>query len=265
MPPVYLVPFPGKSDKLRTELNELGVVFEEDGIFFKAQNSPLIQVCTNKGLCRIQDKASALSMLDLPITAGSKVWDCCSGAGGKALLLRQVYPETELFCSDKRKNILDNLQQRFALAGMPAPHVSAVDLSENIDQLTFPGFSIRSPYFDVVIADVPCSGSGTWRHNPEQAHFFDPDNLLKIQSLQKQIIRHAVSFLKPQGLLVYVTCSVFEFENEEMSDWCISELGLDRGFQGYLGRKAENADYMFRAVFRKKAGSNGVISPADQD
>ncbi|TXH57956.1 MAG: hypothetical protein E6Q89_03960 [Bacteroidia bacterium] len=68
--------------------------------------------------------------------------------------------------------------------------------------------------FDHIICDVPCSGSGTWARTPEQLYFFDPNKLEDFSTLQTTIAQNAIPYLKAEGRMLYITCSVFKQENE---------------------------------------------------
>jgi len=96
----------------------------------------------------------------LPVTIKS-VWDCCAASGGKSLLLLDQYPKIELTVSDIRTSILQQLKVRFKQAGISNYQSLVLDLT----QQDFPNTATQ---FDLVIADVPCTGSGTWARTPEQ-------------------------------------------------------------------------------------------------
>ncbi len=245
-PPVYLLPFPGMTPECQAALTNASIHYEEDGDFLKTGSSPVIQLLIDQGLCRIQDKGSSATVRNLPIEPGANVWDCCSGAGGKSLTIQQYYDGVTLTCSDNRPTILPNLLKRFQAAGFAVPETLVVDLVSNPLQIDLPDNT-----FDVVLLDLPCSGSGTWRHNPEQAHFFDSGKLEELTLLQKGITTNTLGKLKTDGILVYITCSVFRRENEENVAWLTENPELELLGQEYLGGSETDADYFFRAIFKK--------------
>jgi len=105
--------------------------------------------------------------------------------------------------------------------------------------------------FDGIIADVPCSGSGTWARSPELLSSFSEQSLFdKFVPLQRNIIRNLTAALKPQSSLVYITCSVFREENEENIAYFEKNLGLKSISATYLEGSDKGADSMFIAVLQ---------------
>lgn len=174
--------------------------------------------------------------------------DCCSGAGGKSLLLKTLEPSIKLSVSDVRKTILHNLQKRFELYHLKAPEIFCMDWTsaENI-QRQMPGKKI-----DAIICDVPCTGSGTWARTPEEMYFFDAATLSNTTNLQLTISTHAASILKPGGKMVYITCSVFRQENEMVVQQLIENTGLILEEMNFINGIPIHADCMFVAVLRKR-------------
>jgi 16S rRNA (cytosine967-C5)-methyltransferase len=253
--PVYLVANTGREKELCNVLSKKDIPFEEDGSLIKTGNSPELEGLVSQGLARVQDKGTALSLAGIALSGN--VWDCCSGAGGKSLYIAQNSKNTNLFCSDIRPGILENLAQRFELAGFRKPKTAAIDLQKKPAKLRFDNKDISSGFFDTIIADVPCSGSGTWRHNPEQAHFFDGAGLQAITQLQQQIVSNALPYLKENGRLVYITCSVFQCENEENVAQICKANDLVVESTTYTGGLEEDSDYIFRAVLKRRSDHLG--------
>jgi 16S rRNA (cytosine967-C5)-methyltransferase len=168
-------------------------------------------------------------------------WDCCAASGGKSILLKDHLPQIELTVSDIRESIIVNLEKRFRQAGVKKYRKLAIDLSKN----TFPGKDV----FDIIICDAPCSGSGTWGRTPEQLYFFDKERIEYYASLQKKIIAKAVKNLNTEGYFVYITCSVFKKENEEVVQFVQKSLGLKLLNKTYLKGYNDRADTLFTALF----------------
>ena len=173
-----------------------------------------------------------------------KVWDCCAASGGKSILAYDINPTIKLTVSDIRPQILNNLEARFETAGITKYNAFVTDLSS-------PQSDIPNASFDVIIADVPCTGSGTWGRNPEQLFYFDEARIGEYALLQRSIITNAVHHLKPGGALVYITCSVFKQENEENVGFIEQELGLKCIRSGSIPGYELKADSMFAAVFKR--------------
>ena len=113
----------------------------------------------------------------------------------------------------------------------------------------------KVPYgsFDLIVADVPCSGSGTWACTPEQISQFDERSIEDYSILQRKILSNLIPQLAPNGYLLYLTCSVFAQENEEQVNYLMQKHSLisveKRMVKGYLHR----ADSMFAALFQRSA------------
>ncbi|HET9826847.1 MAG TPA: methyltransferase domain-containing protein [Chitinophagaceae bacterium] len=175
-----------------------------------------------------------------------KAWDCCAGSGGKSLLLYDLCPEVDLTVSDVRASILTNLEKRFAKAGIKRYTSFLVDLS-NLDS----PFTIDHSPFDLIICDAPCTGSGTWSRTPEQLYFFDDNKIDHYASLQRRIISNVIPHLKPGGFFIYITCSVFRKENEEMAQMIRQEYQFRFVNMDVLKGYDKKADTMFVSLFTK--------------
>jgi 16S rRNA (cytosine967-C5)-methyltransferase len=105
----------------------------------------------------------------------------------------------------------------------------------------------RLPLFDAVLADVPCSGSGTWSRTPEWLSYFSEDMLQRYVKNQKIIIGNAVKKLKTGGKLIYITCSVYADENEQNINWFLQNLPLKPDTQCYFQFSKAGGDTLFAA------------------
>ena len=194
----------------------------------------------------MQDRSSQRSLDGLHVPVGQSWWDCCAASGGKSLLLLDEYPVSELLVSDSRLSILRNLDARFEQAKVSLPYRKKIlDLSQPIAHL------MQNDAFDGIILDAPCTGSGTWGRTPEMLTQFNPSILTSFNTLQRDIARHVVPYLKSGGTLVYITCSVFLEENEAVADFIEKELGLIPLQQQVIAGYAQRADTMFVAQFKK--------------
>lgn len=171
-------------------------------------------------------------------------WDCCAASGGKSLMLHDLLPDASLTVSDVRPSILHNLRQRFQQAGIHNYQSFVADVSK--PPIQFPGKKI----FNVIIADVPCTGSGTWARTPEQSYFFKEEQIVIYARRQKLIVTNVLPYLQAGGLLVYITCSVFAAENEEVVTQ-LQTAGLQLLHSQYLQGYEMKADTLFIAVLQK--------------
>jgi 16S rRNA (cytosine967-C5)-methyltransferase len=179
-------------------------------------------------------------------------WDCCAASGGKSILAKDILGNIDLTVSDVRESILVNLKKRFEKAGIR-------NFNSFISDLAGEG-KIPAKSFDLVIADVPCTGSGTWSRTPEQLFYFNEEKIAEYASLQKKIVSRVVPTIKAGGYLLYITCSIFRRENEDMIAYLQKERHLRvvkmparmTGSDGELLKGYElKADTLFAALLQK--------------
>jgi 16S rRNA (cytosine967-C5)-methyltransferase len=208
-----------------------------------------LQLAQEQGYCFVQDLGSQMSVQHKCLlgTTPIRVWDACCGAGGKSLQLLSQNQHVSLVCSDTRKSILGNLKNRFRLAQLTQPMVFSFDpLTDSADHWAGP------EQFDRIILDVPCSGSGTWRRNPEERHQFRFSKLEALLPIQAQLMQKVSAKLKSGAYLIYITCSIFEKENEaQVAAFLDQHPEFELEEQGLVGGPTADADYLFRAVLKK--------------
>lgn len=176
-----------------------------------------------------------------------RAWDCCAASGGKSIMLYDLFPGIELTVSDIRESVLNNLRKRFHQAGIDEYRSLVLDLTKDTFDPVRPGH----PGFDFILADVPCTGSGTWSRTPEQLFYFDAQRIGEYAARQKKIVTHVISLLEPGGCLLYITCSVFRKENEEVVDYISKEHNLQVRGMKLLNGYDKKADTLFVALLRK--------------
>ncbi|MCC6286662.1 MAG: Fmu (Sun) domain-containing protein [Chitinophagaceae bacterium] len=173
-----------------------------------------------------------------------KVWDCCAASGGKSILAIDYLGNIDLTVSDIRASILTNLQSRFRRAGITRYKSFIADLSKR-------NIPADSSGYNLVICDAPCSGSGTWSRTPEQLFFWAEGDIVRYTDLQNKITSNIVSFIKPGGYLLYITCSVFRNENEKIVEMIREKFNLELIQMNVIRGYNEKADTMFGALLRK--------------
>ena len=172
------------------------------------------------------------------------VWDCCAASGGKSIMAKDKLGDIDLTVSDIRPTVLANLKKRFSEAGIKNYTLAAADLSA-------PGKNLPANRFDLIIADVPCTGSGTWGRTPERLSFFNEKETERYSQLQKKIVTTAIGCLQNNGHFLYITCSVFKKENEDMVNFIEDHFPVKLIAMKVLKGYALKADTMFAAMFRK--------------
>ncbi len=172
-------------------------------------------------------------------------WDSCAASGGKSLLLHALQPQIQLLVSDVRENSLHNLDQRFQSAGLKKYQKKVLDLMVNNE------LELHHYTFDGIILDAPCSGSGTWGRTPEMLCYFDQHRINFFQNLQKTIAANVIKYLKSGKPLIYITCSVFKQENEEVVAYLQEEHQLKLESMEVITGYLDKADTMFVARLLK--------------
>lgn len=207
-----------------------------------ANSTPVHELQSYASACfEIQDLNSQRCTFGFDLIAGDKWWDACSGSGGKSLALLDREPEIRLTVSDLRESTLENLKLRMKKASFRLSDIKILDLSK--DDPVLPG------QFDGIIADVPCTGSGTWARSPEILSSFDENSISeKYVPLQRKIVQNLTNALKPKKYLIYITCSVFKAENEDNIEYFEGKLNLKCLSKKYFEGSAVGADTMFMAI-----------------
>ena len=195
----------------------------------------------------VQDASSQLAAEFFDPKPQSRWLDCCCGAGGKSLVLVDKEPTVNLVVTDRRKSIVHNLKERFKGYGLRVPNAQITDAADPVALAS----TLGTGKFDGIICDVPCSGSGTWARTPEQLHFFNPAVLPEFQAVQAAIASNVARFLAPGGKLHYITCSVFEIENEAVVAKIARDSGLRVITMESINGLDRNSDSMFSAVLAR--------------
>lgn len=161
------------------------------------------------GEIEIQDEGSQLVALLVDARPGERIVDFCAGAGGKTLALAaQMHNRGHLIACDVNEGRLKRCAERLRRAGLH--NVETRVLASETDRWV----KRHKGGFDRVLVDAPCSGTGTWRRNPD-ARWRAPDlGLPALVALQARILASAARLVKPGGRLVYATCSLLADEND---------------------------------------------------
>jgi 16S rRNA (cytosine967-C5)-methyltransferase len=208
------------------------------------------------GAVEVQDEGSQLLALACGARSGETVIDLCAGAGGKTLALAaEMGNKGRLTASDTDRARLRRMQPRLQRAGITIieprllnPHREAEALAD------------LAGAADLVLVDAPCSGSGTWRRNPETRWRLTPGRLDQLLALQSRLLDLAGGLLRPGGRLVYAVCSLLEREGRGQaaaftarSALLPQPIGMDAGREAGTGRlltpAADGTDGFFIACW----------------
>lgn len=247
-PDLFLRLRPGKEKVVMQKLKQAGIDFKmiADTCLALPNASKIDEIIKLDEEAVIQDQNSQrtgelIKSEILNLKSEISVWDCCAGSGGKTIMAFDIDPKIKFTVSDTRESVLANLKKRFASAGIKNYESFVVDLANKS--------SILNLQSEIIIADVPCSGSGTWSRTPEQLYFFQERKIGEYSSLQKRIVSNAIAQLQPRGSLVYITCSVFKKENEDVAMHIKENFPLQLKQMEVLKGYDKKADSMFVAVF----------------
>lgn len=198
-----------------------------------------------EGLFEVQDEGSQLVALQIEAKPGDRILDYCSGSGGKTLAFApSMRGKGEIYLHDIRQGALREASKRLKRAGVQNAQVLPPE---------HPRLPTLRGKMDWVLVDVPCSGTGTLRRNPEMKWKIDESMIQRLVQEQRAIVEQAVRYLKPNGKLVYATCSILPQENEEQVAHFLAQfpLELEKPPLSILPTK-DGCDGFFSAMFRKK-------------
>ncbi|MDP8266567.1 MAG: RsmB/NOP family class I SAM-dependent RNA methyltransferase [Candidatus Aceula meridiana] len=260
-PPVWIRTQNDAQETVLEEFGELGIDFSRHEIVSNA-----VKISTGKfnardiesykkGLFEIQDLASQCLGLVCGASENQIWWDVCAGAGGKSLLIaNQMKGQGNVVATDKRADILKELQKRAERANFKNIQI------EDLDKVV-----LSQDNFDGVFVDAPCSCTGVWRRNPDLRWTAREDICEKSACTQKEILELACKKVRPKGVLVYATCSLSVQENEDIVNHFLKsfpEFELEDFVHPLTGEKTggtmkvkfhpDDCDATFAARFRKK-------------
>ena len=179
------------------------------------------------GLAEIQDEGSQLVAEVCNATSDDVVVDFCAGAGGKTLAIASsMSNKGKIFALDKFPERLENAKIRLRRA-----NVNNVFCQE----ITGKWMKRHRECADIVLVDVPCSGTGTWRRNPDMRAKFSQQDLEELLAVQSEILEMAKTLVKKGGRLIYATCSILIEENEDQiakfveksPEFAVKKIGFD--------------------------------------
>lgn len=194
------------------------------------------------GHVEVQDEGSQLIALGCAPANGQRIVDLCAGAGGKALALAAAAPDAEILACDTNRARLAKLPPRAERAGASIA-VRLLDGGREADQM-----ADWNGQADVVLVDAPCSGSGTWRRNPEGRWRLTPGRLDRVAALQARLFDLAAPLVKPGGTLVYAVCSLLAREGAGQ-------------VEAFLGRHSSWAVQDVPGLFGRSDGGGRLLTP----
>jgi 16S rRNA (cytosine967-C5)-methyltransferase len=179
-----------------------------DALMITKRNSIFQSNLFLEGYFEIQDAGSQLIVPMLEVKPGMRVVDACAGNGGKSLHLAAfMQNKGKIIAMDTRDDRLKNLRLRATRAGIDIIETRVIDSSKSIKRL--------NDTADRLLLDVPCSGTGSIRRNPELKWRITPEKIERLKKSQRDILFNYSPILRSGGVLVYSTCSILPEENKE--------------------------------------------------
>lgn len=189
-----------------------GIVFHKKMNFFQLPEF-------KEGLFEVQDEGSQLLAQLVDCKPGQLVLDYCAGSGGKTLAFApSMEGKGQIHVHDIRLFSLQEARKRLCRAGIQNYQILPPDS---------PMATKLKKKMDWVLVDVPCSGTGTLRRNPDMKWKFDLELLERLIGQQRMIFEKALSFLSPDGRIVYATCSLLKEENQDQVDHFLKTYSLE--------------------------------------
>lgn len=211
------------------------------------------------GRIEVQDAGSQLVTLASGARAGETVIDLCAGAGGKTLALAAMMEDRgRIVACDIDRGRLQKLPPRAGRAGVSIAETRLLNPMREHDAL-----DDLASAADLVLVDAPCSGTGTWRRNPEARWRLTPERLLRLMATQRHILDVAAALVRPGGRICYVTCSLLDEEGagavadfrERYPEWQSirpeMQTGSPRGDGMRLNPAAHSTDGFFVAMMMR--------------
>ena len=220
-----------RANRLRVSREKLALLLEKEGIHavpvegdlpdalrLSERRNVFLSDAFKRGYFEIQDGASQQIAPMLDAQPGENVIDACAGAGGKSLHLAALMKNKgKIIALDVSEGRLEELRRRAVRAGADIIETRTVNSAEEIK-----GFEGGA---DRVLLDVPCSGLGVLRRNPDAKWKLSERRIHELRTLQAEILRSYSELLKPGGRLVYSTCSILPSENERQVEEFVKASG----------------------------------------
>lgn len=251
-------------NRLKAKRDEVAAIFTDaqptphapDGLRLAAGVSIENERAYRDGLIEVQDEGSQIVAALCDAQPGMTVIDLCAGAGGKTLALAAAMAnQGRLIASDTDRGRLSKLAPRAARAGVTIVEERLLNPKREMETL-----ADLADQADRVLIDAPCSGSGTWRRNPEARWRLTPERIAKYAEAQAYLLNLGASLVKSGGQLTFITCSLFDEEGADQieqflirdSDWqsvaLPFSLGTPRGAGIRLTPFQDSTDGFFVAT-----------------
>lgn len=262
-PPVSIRLHPIKSGSI--EMNTSGnVPWCTWGRYLRERPSFTLDPLLHAGAYYVQEASSMFlhSMVQhlFPNATQLKVLDLCAAPGGKSTLLAAALDTSCLILSNEViRSRCSILEENIVKWGYPNQWITSNDPKD---------FGAIEGYFDLIVVDAPCSGSGLFRKEPLALHHWTDNNVSLCSGRQKRILADIWNSLKENGVLIYATCSYSPQENEEVLDWLATEFSATTipiptdAYPGIVASESDNHSMMGYRFFPDKIKGEGFFIAA---
>ena len=197
------------------------VPWAKDGYYLSERPSFTLDPLFHAGAYYVQEASSMFVdfIIRQLVTSSVAMLDLCAAPGGKTICARTALPESSILYSNEPNRTRANI------------------LAENVIKFGHPDIVVTNNYakdyqkagisFDVILTDVPCSGEGMFRKDPNAINEWSPDNVEACWRLQRSIVEDIWPCLKPGGILIYSTCTFNAKEDEDNVQWIVDNLGAE--------------------------------------
>lgn len=220
-----------RANSLKTSPKELQTVLAEeniketalinwspDALELKFSRNVFRTEAFHKGLFEVQDAASQMVSEFLNVQPGMRVVDACAGAGGKTLHLAALMKNKgRIIALDVKDRKLQELKKRATRAEVRIIETRTIDSSKVVKRL--------KDSADRLLLDVPCSGLGVLRRNPDSKWKLNPEEINRVKVIQREILSTFSNITKVGGKMVYATCSILPSEGEDQVKWFLEQVG----------------------------------------
>lgn len=221
--PVSIRQNPYKRNGIDCFENTTSIPWCADGRYLSLRPSFILDPLWHAGAYYVQEASSMF--LDYTIKhlfennlAEKKVLDLCAAPGGKSTLLSALFTDGLIVSNEVIKSRIGILYENIVKWGLPNTIITHNDAA---------AFQRIPSFFDLMVIDAPCSGSGLFRRQPEAANQWSVQQVLHCSMRQKKILADAIPALQEDGILIYSTCSFSYEENEAIADWICTQYHLE--------------------------------------
>ena len=237
--------------QLSKELSKINIAHKvvgkitPDAIILDQRTNVFSTELFKNGLFEVQDLASQLVAQQLQLQTGLRVIDACAGAGGKTLHISSIMQNKgQIIALDKEEYKLNELKKRAIRAGATNIVVKPIENSKTIKRLYDSA--------DRLLLDVPCSGLGVLRRNPDAKWKLKPEFIENIKVIQQEIIQNYSKMLKNGGIMVYATCSIMPTENNlQVQKFLSNNLDFKLLSEIKTSPQVDNMDGFYMATLKK--------------